>query len=357
MTDNPPPGPGRVVAGRYLLQQRLGRGGMSTVWRARDQVLDRDVAVKIVAEMEDAEVTAERFRREARATAALNHPNIVTVFDAGVDDGRAFLVMELLPGHTLADEVRARGALPVEEVREIAVQVAGALSAAHAAGLVHRDIKPGNIARTAGGAAKVLDFGITHIIDEGAAHASHPLTATGAVIGTAAFLAPEQARGERVDGRADLYSLGCVLYALLTGQPPFRGATAVTTMMMHATEPAPRVLGARPDLPEGFAVVIQAMLQKDPNDRPQSADAVARAIRAQTPEEAAAYLPVPGANDDTTVMPARAATPADPADAEEPFQMEEAEGRRTRLLIGMVAVALLVAAGFAWWLLSQNASL
>lgn len=383
-------GPGYVVAGRYRLDERLGRGGMSTVWRATDQVLNRQVAVKVVAEMEDAEVTAERFRREARATAALNHPNIVTIFDAGVDHGRAFLVMELLPGKTLADELRLRGAFPIEEVREIAAQVAVALGAAHAAGLVHRDIKPGNIARTADGAVKVLDFGITHIIDEGVSGGHAPLTATGAVIGTAAYLAPEQARGQRVDGRADLYALGCVVYALLTGGPPFKEPTAVSTMMAHATDPVPDLLAARPDAPPEFAALVHSLLAKSPDDRPQNAAAVAALIRAEEPTR---YLPpIPG--DETTAVrtdalippaplrahpaeapgpagaaltaptPARAAEPFPPPEDDEPGEgdtlfpmLEDEDDNRRAPLVALVALALLLVAGLAWWLLTRDADL
>ena len=388
MNDGSQPGPGYVVADRYQLEERLGRGGMSTVWRATDLVLHREVAVKVVAEMEDAETTAERFRREARATAALNHPNIVSVFDAGVDHERAFLVMELLPGRTLADELRSRGAFPVGEVRDIAVQVAGALHAAHEAGLVHRDIKPGNIARTAEGGVKVLDFGITHIIDKGVAGGHHPLTATGAVIGTAAYLAPEQARGERVDQRADLYSLGCVLYTLLTGKPPFQGPTAVSTMMLHATEPVPDLADVRPDVPQEMAAVVHALLQKNPEARPQTAADVGHAMQADTAEQVTRYLPPPIVGEETTVVPAGtvpAPSRAYPADApgpevgapavparaavdppdEEPedeptglFTMDEVEDPdRTRLVIAMIVVALFLVGIVGWWLLTRDAEL
>ena len=392
MNDGSQPGPGYVVADRYQLEERLGRGGMSTVWRATDLVLHREVAVKVVAEMEDAETTAERFRREARATAALNHPNIVSVFDAGVDHERAFLVMELLPGRTLADELRSRGAFPVEEVRDIAVQVAGALHAAHEAGLVHRDIKPGNIARTAEGGVKVLDFGITHIIDKGVAGGHHPLTATGAVIGTAAYLAPEQARGERVDQRADLYSLGCVLYTLLTGKPPFQGPTAVSTMMLHATEPVPDLADVRPDVPQEMAAVVHALLQKNPEARPQTAADVGHAMQADTAEQVTRYLPPPIVGEDTTVVPGstlpaparaypadapgpevgapspaparavvdpEAAVSTDPADRPEGFfTMEEVEDPdRTRLVIAMIVVALFLVGIVGWWLLTRDAEL
>ena len=382
MTESLQPAPGQVLDGRYLLEERLGRGGMSTVWRALDQVLNRRVAVKIVAEMEDAEVTAERFRREARATAALNHPNIVTVFDAGVDHDRPYLVMELLPGRTLSEDLRERGAFPADEVRSIALQVAAALGAAHESGLVHRDIKPGNIARTADGGVKVVDFGITHIIDEAVSEGHAPLTATGAVIGTAAYLAPEQARAERVDGRADLYALGCVLYALLTGKPPFQGPTAVSTMMAHATEPVPDIREARPDVPPQLAAVVTALLAKDPEARPASAEAVAAALQADTAQEATQLLPPPVVGEETTtVVPASdlpaptRAHPADPAGpavgapvsptravpVEEPEELpplrdEEQDGRKG-ILVGIVALAVLLAAGFGWWLLTRDADL
>lgn len=381
MTDSARLGPGYLLGGRYLLAERLGRGGMATVWRATDQLLRREVAVKIVAPMEDAEVTAERFRREALVTAALNHPNIVTIFDAGVDAGSAYLVMELLSGRTLAEELRSRGPFPVEEVRSIALQVTGALGAAHAAGLVHRDIKPGNIARTADGSVKVLDFGISHIIDEGAAGQA-PLTATGAVVGTASYLAPEQARGERVDQRADLYALGCVLYALLAGEPPFQGPTAVATMMAHLSDPVPDLRAARPETPPELADLIQALLAKDPEDRPESAAAVAEALRGEGP---ALGLPLaPPASDQATVVlptsppatmgyPTRAYTAdqPEPVTAERPAELrpvaaqeldapgparDEVEKKRGRgPLVALVLVAALLLG--AWWLINNAADL
>ncbi|MBB1483248.1 serine/threonine protein kinase [Tessaracoccus sp. MC1865] len=385
MTESTQPGPGYVLAGRYLLEERLGRGGMSTVWRARDQVLGREVAVKVVAEMEDAEVTAERFRRETRVTAALNHPNIVTVFDAGVDNDRAFLVMELLPGSTLADELRTRGAFPFEEIRSIAIQVSAALGAAHHAGLVHRDVKPGNIARAADGAVKVLDFGITHIIDEAVADSGSPLTATGAVIGTAAYLAPEQARGMRVDQRADIYALGCVLFALITGRPPFQGPTAVSTMMAHATEPVPNIQEARPDVPPQLAAIVAAMLAKDPEARPTDAATLEAALRAETSEAVTQLLPPPVVEGEHTavvpaadlpapmraypadapgpvvaapvVAPARAAVDPEGTDDDVLPMEEEEESSRRGLLIGLITLAVLLVVGFAWWLLSGDPQL
>ena len=235
---------GRLLGGRYRLGAPLGRGGMAVVWRAQDEMLGREVAVKTLdLTGPDSDNAGERFRREARATAALNHPHIVTVFDTGVEDHTAYLVMELLPGPTLAEQVRDSGPLPVEEVRIIGDEVASALQAAHDAGIVHRDIKPGNIAYSSDGTAKVLDFGITQLVDE-ALGQGHQLTMTDTIVGTAEYLAPEQATGQRVDARADLYALGCVLTTLLTGKPPFSATTPVAILMKHAHDvPAGR---ARP---------------------------------------------------------------------------------------------------------------
>lgn len=287
-----PQTPADLLGGRYRLRERLGRGGTATVYRATDEVLRREVAVKVLEIVrEDAEIAAERFRREALATAALSHPNIVTVFDSGVDDERPYIVMELLPGATLADELRDRGPFPIDEVRAVALQVCDALDAAHAAGLVHRDIKPGNIARAETGEIKVLDFGIAQIVDEVlAGHA--PLTVTGAVLGTSTYLAPEQGQGGRVDHRADLYALGCVLYALLTGQPPYKGPTLVATLLAHLTDPVPDVHALRPDVPPSMAAVVTAMLAKNADDRPQSAAEVAAALKV---DDEAATVPLPAA--------------------------------------------------------------
>ena len=220
---------------------------------------------------------AARFEREARATAGLSHPNIVTVHDSGVEGDTAYIVMELLPGPSLADEL-ADGPLPVDEVVDVGRQVASALDAAHARGLVHRDIKPGNIVYADDGRVRVLDFGITQLTES---TDSQALTATHTVMGTAEYLAPEQALGGRVDGRADLYALGCVLYALLAGQPPFRSATPVATMMMHANDPVPDVRALRPDTPDWLADLVHGLLAKNPDDRPAGAAAVAAALAAR----------------------------------------------------------------------------
>ena len=265
----------RRLAGRYVLEERIGRGGMGEVWRGTDSVLGREVAVKLIdLRTVPDESGAARFEREARATAGLSHEGVVTVHDSGVEDHTAYLVMELLPGPSLAERIAA-GPVPVDEVVEVGRQVASALEAAHARGLVHRDIKPGNIAYAADGRVRVLDFGITQLAES---TGSQSLTATHTVMGTAEYLAPEQALGGRVDGRADLYALGCVLHALLAGQPPFRGPTPVATMMMHANDLVPDVRDLRPDTPDWLADLVHDLLAKQPDQRPESAAAVAVAL-------------------------------------------------------------------------------
>lgn len=281
----------RVVAGRYRLISPLGRGGMAVVWRAKDEVLGRDVAVKLVdLTGPDSQAWGARFEREARTTAMLNHPSIVTVFDTGVEDSTAYLVMELLPGPTLADRLRAEGPLPVEDVRSIGIQMSAALTAAHEAGVVHRDIKPANVSYAADGTVKVLDFGITQLLDD---PSGHGLTRTNTVMGTADYLAPEQATGSRVDARADLYALGCVLFALLTGQSPFHAETPVATMLRHTQEPVPDIRLARPDVGEDMATVVDRLLQKSPDDRPQTAEEVSEALRGIRPMAAASTQVLP----------------------------------------------------------------
>jgi serine/threonine-protein kinase len=265
-------------------------------------VLGREVAVKTIdlRRLPD-ESGALRFEREAQVTAGLNNPGIVTVHDSGVEGDTAYLVMELLPGPSLADRI-ADGPVPVDEVVEVGRQVASALDAAHARGLVHRDIKPANIAYAGDGRIRVLDFGITQLGD---AAGSQALTATHTVMGTAEYLAPEQALGGRVDGRADLYALGCVMYALLAGRPPFRGPTPVATMMMHGSDPVPDVRVLRPETPDWLADVVHGLLAKNPVDRPAGAATVAGAL--------AARESLGGAT--TTVLPASGAVGAGAAAA------------------------------------------
>ena len=223
-----------VLADRYELGPVLGEGGMARVYRGVDRQLRRPVAVKVLAAPFDRDRSfLERFRREARAAAGLSHPNIVAVFDSGSDDGTHFIVTELVEGETLADRLRRDGPMPPEEAVAVAVDIARALAAAHERGLIHRDIKPGNVMVLPDGRVKVVDFGIAR------AAGSDTLTGTGVVLGSTAYLSPEQAGGQPVDERADLYALGCVLYEMLTGHVPFRADTPIATMYRHVNEDAP----------------------------------------------------------------------------------------------------------------------
>lgn len=256
---------GRLLNGRYRLHSLIGRGGMAEVWRGEDLRLERRVAVKLLGESTDPDRLA-RFRREARTVARLSHPNIVTGHDLGVDGGVTYLVMELIEGTSLATRL-AKGPLTVGDAVAIAGQVCDALAAAHAAGIVHRDIKPGNILLTPAGTVKVCDFGIARLL-----HASPTqLTTTGTVIGTSEYMAPEQASGAPVDGRTDLYALGCVLYAMLTGSPPFTADTLLAVLSQHLhRSPAP-VASHRPGVPAPLAELVDQLLAKNPDDRPPTA--------------------------------------------------------------------------------------
>ena len=338
----------RRLADRYELEDRIGRGGMGEVWRATDTVLHRRVAVKTIdLRTVPDESGHARFEREARVTAGMSHPNIVTVHDSGVEDHTAYLVMELLPGPSLAERLR-EGPLPVDEVEQIGLQVATALDAAHARGLVHRDIKPGNIVHAADGRVRVLDFGITQL---GETTGSQALTATHTVMGTAEYLAPEQALGGRVDGRADLYALGCVLYALLAGRPPFQGPSPVATMMMHANDPVPDVRQARPDTPPWLAGLVASLLAKDPDARPAGAASVAAAIeRHEVPGAAAATTVLLPGEDDTRRLDS---TPA-PAPAPPPTHRPPDRRGSSAPLWVLAAVAVLALALLGWWAWSSR---
>jgi hypothetical protein len=254
------------IGERYDLRQTIGIGGMARVYLAHDRRLDRDVAAKILdPALASDPLFVERFRREAQAAAALNHPNVVAIYDTGTTDDSYFIVMEYVPGPNLKEVIRERGALPEAEALTIGAQVAAALGAAHNRGLIHRDIKPHNILLHPDGAAKVTDFGIAR-----AAGASQ-LTSTQTVMGTAHYLSPEQALHQPLDGRSDLYSLGIVLYEALTGQVPFNGDSLVAVAMMQVHEPPPPIRMIRSEIaPATEAAVIKA-LAKDPTQRYQSA--------------------------------------------------------------------------------------
>lgn len=250
---------------------------MSVVVEAIDERLGRKVAVKLLELDAAASPDAiERFRREALIAASLNHPNIVTVFDTDVDGATAFLVMELLEGPTLARKLALSGKLAIPEILDIAEQVCRALTAAHASGVVHRDIKPSNIAYAGGDTVKVLDFGVARLIE--ATTGQTELTRTATVIGTAAFLSPEQARGNPVSARTDLYALGCVLFTLVSGVPPFRGDSALAVCSQHLHTKPPRLVDLVPLVPPTLSALIDDLLEKDPIRRPADAEVVRRRI-------------------------------------------------------------------------------
>lgn len=245
--------------------ERVGAGSMAEVWRARDERLGRDVALKLLDLSAAPDPTvAERFRREAVATAQLNHPNVVSVFDAGTDGNRAFLVMTLLPGRTIAELVRTDGPMPLNLALGLAIQVTSALCEAHRNGLVHRDIKPANVI-VDGEQATVVDFGIAQLSGLDAS-----LTATHAVIGSAAYMSPEHALGQRAEPASDMYGVGCLLMTMLTSQPPFTGesAVAVAAQQVSAVPPA---LSERIRTPRALDELITALLSKDPAARPDAA--------------------------------------------------------------------------------------
>jgi beta-lactam-binding protein with PASTA domain/tRNA A-37 threonylcarbamoyl transferase component Bud32 len=291
----------RVLAGRYELGRMIGRGGMAEVYAAHDRLLDREVAVKVLRDRfrEDAAFTA-RFNDEARNVARLSHPNLVVVFDTGVDAEQPFIVMERIRGRTLQEALDA-GGLTEDRSLQVAADVCGALAYAHRNRLVHRDVKPGNIMLAEDGSVKVTDFGIARALTD------ETVTATAAVLGTAAYLSPEQAQGKRVDERSDLYSLGVVLYELLTGKVPFSGESAVSVALQHVrAEPQPpRAL--RPNVSRSAETIVMRLLSKDADRRYQQAEDVRvdleRARRGEEP------LPLRPPSRTPAASPARVPSP------------------------------------------------
>jgi serine/threonine-protein kinase len=256
---------GTVLSGRYKLEAKLGSGGMSTVYLARDTTLDRQVAVKVMhREMSEQADQLERFRQEARAVAKLSHPNVVAVIDAGEDGGHPYIVFEYVEGETLKQRINRIGALEPQEALAYAIEVARGLTVAHARNMVHRDIKPQNVLIDAEGRAKLTDFGISRQLEQDG------MTATGRVLGTTDYVAPEQAMGHPVDQRSDVYSLGVVLYEMLVGQVPFSADSQVGVAMKHVNEDLPDVQQRRPELSAAAAMVVERATAKDPNDRYQS---------------------------------------------------------------------------------------
>ena len=266
-----------TLGGRYELRRRLAQGGMATVYLARDRQLDRQVAIKMLHPQFASDPTfAERLRRESRAAAGLSHPNIVGVFDWGRQGERYFIVMEYVSGHSLAEIIAARGPLGAEAAAAIAFEVAAALAFAHRAGIVHRDVKPQNVLLSSDGHVKVTDFGIATMVGAGP---SAGLTETGSVVGTAAYLSPEQAQGEPTDARSDLYSLGVVLYEMLSGHPPFRGDTPVAVAYQHVQDPPVPLGEIAEGVPRALDAITMRLLAKDPDDRYERAEDLRRHLQ------------------------------------------------------------------------------
>src|ERR1700728_3778772 len=253
----------RVFSNRYELTHLIARGGMAQVYRARDRELDRPVALKVLfPELSVDRAFVERFRREAQAAANLSHPNIVPVFDWGEDGGTYFIVMEFIDGRALSSILRTAGPMHPDRAAEIGADVAIALAYAHRHGVIHRDVKPGNVLITEDGIVKVTDFGIARAINT-----EESLTQTGAVMGTATYFSPEQAEGMGVDARSDLYSLGVVLFEMVAGRPPFLGDTPVAVASKHVREDPPTPSQINPSVPAGLEAVILKCLSKSPDHR------------------------------------------------------------------------------------------
>ena len=316
-----------VLGGRYTLLTVLGTGGMATVWRARDEMLGRDVAVKVLSPQHaDDPGFLARFEGEARHAAAVSHPRLVTVFDCGVESGTPFIVMELAAGRTLRQVLDEAGALPPGQAVAIAAAVCEGLEAAHAAGLVHRDITPANIVMN-GGEVKVLDFGIAR------ADGTRAATAAGTVVGTVAYLSPEQASGRPADPRSDLYSVGCVLFEMLTGRPPFTADSAVGLAYRQVHDDPGPPSAWRPGLPASLDRITARLLAKDPASRPPTAAAARAELLSVFPPAGAA------ANAGTAVLPVTPGTvPGTPRRGWRPRPAEAALG----VALAASLIALLV---------------
>ena len=258
---------GQIIKERYEIVQLLGEGGMSYVYKANDKQLKRTVAIKTLKpNYVQQEKFVERFKREAQTAANLNHPNIVQIFDWGIGD-EPFFVMEYIEGNTLTSIIAKRRTISLNDVLFIGAQVSSGLQAAHSKGLVHRDIKPGNIMITPEGKVKVTDFGIVSLQNE-----ESDITKTGSILGTASYISPEQAQGKPVSKESDLYSLGTVLYELITGRPPFEGDTPIATATKHITDKPEKLSVIRPDIPKGVENAVLKLLHKYPKDRFKNAE-------------------------------------------------------------------------------------
>jgi serine/threonine-protein kinase len=308
---------------------------MSTVYLASDETLDRSVAIKLLhAEISDQPDQLERFRREATSAARLSHPNLVAVIDAGEDGGRPYIVFEYVEGKTLKQRIQEEGGLPVDEAVAYAIEIGRGLSAAHARKLIHRDVKPQNVLIDPDGRAKVTDFGIARSLE------AHGLTATGRVLGTTDYVSPEQAMGVEVDERCDVYSLGVVLYEMLSGDVPYEAETQVGVAMKHVNEPMPDIFELRPDVSAAVAAVVDRATAKDPRDRYDSAAAMVRDLEATLEVEAARGGGTTG--EATTVL---RSVPRSRRRLAGPSRMSRAGVAMGALGLGLIGVALLLGSG------------
>ncbi|MHA6523114.1 Stk1 family PASTA domain-containing Ser/Thr kinase [Tessaracoccus sp. G1721] len=355
---------GALLGGRYELDQVIGRGGMAEVWRARDLRLERDVAVKrLRVDLASDPTFQARFRREAQSAAGLNHPNIVAVYDTGEErDGDVsvpFIVMELVEGVTLREVLRDGRKIVPERAMEFTAGVLDALAYSHRAGIIHRDIKPANVMLTPNGTVKVMDFGIARAV----ADTSATMTQTAAVIGTAQYLSPEQARGEKVDNRSDIYSVGCLLYELLTSQPLFKGDSPVSVAYQHVREiPVPPSEIDAEISPSMDAIVLKS-LAKDPRDRYQDASEMREdLVRALNGQPVLAAMPAERptqviASDPMTTTARRGVAPvavpvspaASPATAATDLLEPEKKSNKGVIALAIIAGLILIAMGVAIW--------
>ena len=367
----------KILAGRYEIREMIGRGGMAEVHLGYDRRLSRIIAIKLLRSDIAGDPTFQaRFRREAQSAAALNHPSIVSVYDSGEEQVTTpngavrsvpYIVMEYVEGHTVREFLGEGEAVPIPEAVEIVTGVLDALEYSHRAGIIHRDIKPGNIMLTSTGAVKVMDFGIARAVEDSAA----TVTQTHAVVGTAQYLSPEQARGEVVDARSDLYSTGCLLYELLTGKPPFTGDSAVAIAYQHVREIPRPPSAVAADVPESLDRVVLKALAKNRDDRYQDAShmradllAAARGLSVSAPSAESWSAPAPAM---AAGSPSPAPAPAPPAPPAPPMarrtrtppaaaESEGSRGSSRRWGVWVLLILVLIAAGAGIGMLIKNAT-
>lgn len=374
---------GAMLGGRYELDQVIGRGGMAEVWRARDTRLQRDVAIKRLRLDLASDTTFQaRFRREAQASAGLNHPNIVAVYDTGEEKDPAsgvmvpYIVMELIEGVTLREVLRGGRKIVPEKALEFTAGVLDALAYSHRAGIIHRDIKPANVMFTPPGTVKVMDFGIARAV----ADTSATMTQTASVIGTAQYLSPEQARGQKVDNRSDIYAVGVLLYELFTSEPPFKGDSPVSVVFQHVRETPVPPSQRDPEITPAMDQIVMRALEKDPRDRYQDASEMREDIlRVLNNQPVKPVTPRPVADTPTQIIssdpitttarraapPVGAAalaaqdadaTPASSEDSEEVEEEKEKPGKGPIIAIAVLAVLLVIGLIVVFWLLNRDPS-